>query len=286
VFERYTEKARRSIFFARYEATQYGSCDIEAEHLLLGILREDSTLSSLTHRQGAGIDDIRRKIEERIPKMGRNKISTGVELPLSTECRRILKNTAQVADRLGDRHIGTEHLFLALLAEVGSWAATILRNSGIKAGEVRQQLAGGKQLVSDRKIQAALEEFVGAWIERDLETFVDFFQHEALLIDLRGSLHEGREAIAEYCAERRGDARNLNTRKVTPSEPRLIRQGVAVVPVDWEFTAGGPGDAPRLVRSLLLMREQSGEWRIAAAQLTEVRPPDSQPGEPGKASES
>src|SRR5271163_3661203 len=41
MFERYTEKARRAIFFARYEASQYGSTTIETEHLLLGILRED-----------------------------------------------------------------------------------------------------------------------------------------------------------------------------------------------------------------------------------------------------
>ncbi len=41
VFERYTEKARRVIFFARYEASQFGSPCIETEHLLLGIMRED-----------------------------------------------------------------------------------------------------------------------------------------------------------------------------------------------------------------------------------------------------
>ncbi len=40
MFERYTEKARRVIFFSRYEASQFGSPYIETEHLLLGILRE------------------------------------------------------------------------------------------------------------------------------------------------------------------------------------------------------------------------------------------------------
>ena len=40
MFERYTEKARRVIFFARYEASQFGSPYIETEHLLLGLLRE------------------------------------------------------------------------------------------------------------------------------------------------------------------------------------------------------------------------------------------------------
>jgi ATP-dependent Clp protease ATP-binding subunit ClpA len=45
MFERYTEKARRCIFFARYEASQFGSPTIDTEHLLLGILREDRSLS-------------------------------------------------------------------------------------------------------------------------------------------------------------------------------------------------------------------------------------------------
>jgi ATP-dependent Clp protease ATP-binding subunit ClpA len=44
MFERYTERARRVIFFSRYEASQFGSTTIETEHLLLGLLREDKNL--------------------------------------------------------------------------------------------------------------------------------------------------------------------------------------------------------------------------------------------------
>ncbi len=45
MFERYTEKARRVIFFARYEASQFGTPAIEPEHLLLGLLKEDKALN-------------------------------------------------------------------------------------------------------------------------------------------------------------------------------------------------------------------------------------------------
>jgi len=41
MLERFTERARRVIFFARYEASQFGSTTIETEHLLLGLLGED-----------------------------------------------------------------------------------------------------------------------------------------------------------------------------------------------------------------------------------------------------
>ena len=61
MFERYTEKARRVIFFARYEASQFGSPYIETEHLLLGLLREDKQLANRFLRSHAAVDSIRKK---------------------------------------------------------------------------------------------------------------------------------------------------------------------------------------------------------------------------------
>jgi ATP-dependent Clp protease ATP-binding subunit ClpC len=40
MFERYTESARRALFFARYEASQLGSAVIDTEHMLLGVIRD------------------------------------------------------------------------------------------------------------------------------------------------------------------------------------------------------------------------------------------------------
>src|SRR5438874_2377660 len=107
VFERYTEKARRVIFFARYEASQYGSPYIETEHLLLGLMREDKALANRFLRQQGSIESIRKEIEARITI--RERISTSVEVPLSAECKRILNMAAEEAERLGHMHVGTEH---------------------------------------------------------------------------------------------------------------------------------------------------------------------------------
>ena len=46
MFERYNEPARRVIFFARYEASHFGSRTIETEHLLLGVLRKGTRTPS------------------------------------------------------------------------------------------------------------------------------------------------------------------------------------------------------------------------------------------------
>ena len=66
MFERYTEKARRVIFFARYEASTLGSLHIEAEHLLLGLFREDKQLAAhfLSHKS---LESIRGQIEQHAP---------------------------------------------------------------------------------------------------------------------------------------------------------------------------------------------------------------------------
>src|SRR5215471_3676793 len=81
MFERYTEKARRVIFFARYEASQFGSPYIETEHLLLGLLREDKALTNRFLRSHASVESIRKQIEGHTTI--REKVSTSVDLPLS-----------------------------------------------------------------------------------------------------------------------------------------------------------------------------------------------------------
>ena len=61
MFEKYTEKARRVIFFARYEASQFGGCCIETEHLLLGLLREDKSLTHRFLREPTPVEAIRKQ---------------------------------------------------------------------------------------------------------------------------------------------------------------------------------------------------------------------------------
>ena len=101
MFERYTEKARRVIFFARYEASQFGSPYIETEHLLLGLLREDKALANRFLRSHAAIESIRKQIEAHTTV--REKVSTSVDLPLSHECKRVLAYGAEEAERLSSR---------------------------------------------------------------------------------------------------------------------------------------------------------------------------------------
>lgn len=123
MFERYTEKARRVIFFARYEASHYGSPAIDTEHLLLGLLREEKRISLLLGEGAAKA--IRTHIDARAPK--HEPIPTSIDLPLSHAAKQILKRASEEADRLNHRHIGSEHLFLGLLREKDCLAAQVLQ---------------------------------------------------------------------------------------------------------------------------------------------------------------
>src|SRR5687767_4095796 len=139
MFERYTEKARRVIFFARYEASQFGSPYIETEHLLLGLLREDKALANRFLRSNAAVESIRKQIEGHTTI--REKVPTSVDLPLSHECKRVLAYAAEEAERLNHKHIGTEHLLLGLLREDKSFAAEILHERGLRLSQVREEIA-------------------------------------------------------------------------------------------------------------------------------------------------
>ncbi len=143
MFERYTEKARRVIFFARYEASQFGSPYIETEHLLLGLLREDKALTNRFLRQHSSVESIRKQIEGHTTI--REKVSTSVDLPLSNECKRVLAYAAEEAERLSHKHIGTEHLLLGLLREEKCFAAEILHERGLRLATIREELARTSQ---------------------------------------------------------------------------------------------------------------------------------------------
>lgn len=149
MFERYTEKARRVIFFARYEASQFGSPYIETEHLLLGLLREDKALTNRFLRSHSTVESIRKQIEKNTEV--REKVSTSVDLPLSNECKRVLAYAAEEAQALGHRHLGTEHLLLGLLREEGSFAAAILDERGVKLETVRQGMEETPHPISEMR---------------------------------------------------------------------------------------------------------------------------------------
>lgn len=141
MFEKYTAKARRVVFYARYAVSQIGASAIGPEHLLLGLLREDGALFSRLLPAHVSTDWMRRQLEARAEKGPR--IPTSLEVPLSDAAQRALAHAAEESESLSHEQIGTEHILLGLLREESSLAAQVLRESGIDSPGVRRHLEGG-----------------------------------------------------------------------------------------------------------------------------------------------
>lgn len=137
MFDRYTESARRVLFFARYEVSERGGTAIETEHILLGVTREPKGLVAriLTPPM---LEGIRREVEAQ--SVRREKLDESIDIPFSTETKRALQFTADEADRLGHDYIGAEHLLLGLLREDTSAAASMLKRHGLGLDAVRNKI--------------------------------------------------------------------------------------------------------------------------------------------------
>ncbi len=126
------------IFFARYEASQCGSPYIELEQMLLGLMREARPLfDSLLSTQGSAKleAEIRSAVAEPM-----QKVSTSVDLPLSSAAKQMLAYAVEEAERFNHDYIDTVHLLHGLM-RVPSSTADVLRNYGLKIEDLRSKLA-------------------------------------------------------------------------------------------------------------------------------------------------
>jgi|RhiMetdeSRZDD1v2_1073273.scaffolds.fasta_scaffold62693_3 NTF2 fold immunity protein/Clp amino terminal domain, pathogenicity island component len=141
MFERFTEKARRVIFLARYEASQYGSNTIEIEHLLLGALKEDRDLIKRFSGTSITSENIRAEIEKHLTTREKVWTSDQLDLPLSDACKRVLTLAVNECVAFDHPHVGVEHLLLGILRQQTSTASQILQTFGIDEFAVRRQIA-------------------------------------------------------------------------------------------------------------------------------------------------
>lgn len=278
MFERYTEKARRVIFFARFEASQYGSSYIETEHLLLGLLREDHRIVKHILPDLKSVGRIRLQIEARITRGQR--FSTAVEVPLSEECKRVLKFAAGESANWGHRHVGTEHLLIGLLQVPTSLAATVLNAQGIDMAGVREKFRGiltasdhrGSELhreVPNEGEKVAAQNFLvclreGNW--RDLSTF---FAANASFIDANGKLWSGRKEIVSNLESLLAPFSTKNAKYHLERE--ICRSAeLWAGTVLWSPIHLAAHTFPQQIRMTLVFGNDAGEWSIFLLQVVTV----------------
>ena len=277
MFERYTEKARRVIFFARYEAIQYGSPYIETEHLLLGLLREDRALAKrfLGGGESSVEPGIRTEIEGQITQ--RERFSTAVEVPLTGESKKVLKLAGEEADRLGHRHVGTEHFLVALIRVDGSLAAKLLRKRGLKPEAIREQLAMTPGSVSvkastepSRGAIATLDSFLAGLKWLSSEELISFFAKNAEFIDASGKrwnrdeIWKGFETLFAPYAKK-------NATHVVEGKLAETRE-LFVAVVLWKNALLASEQRAWMHRMSVVLVTGADAWEILLVQITPIQP--------------
>jgi hypothetical protein len=274
MFERYTEKARRVIFFARYEASRYGSPHIDTEHLLLGLLREDPALLTRIVGPTSVEADIRTEIERQIAP--RERISTSVEMPLTNGCKRVLTLAREEADRLGHRWVGTEHVLIGILMVEGTLAALLLAERGLKPEAIREQLAKTLGAVS---LKAPAEPSWGANVildsslarlkSLDSEQLISFFTKNAEFIDASGKRWNREEIWRRFETLFAPYAKKNASYAV---EAILVETSELIVAnVLWKNALLASEQRAWMHRMSVVLLREGHDWQILLAQVTPVQ---------------
>jgi ATP-dependent Clp protease ATP-binding subunit ClpC len=138
MFERYTEEARRAIFFSAWEARQAASAYIEPEHLLLSLTHDANSKANHLFALTAPADNFRKQWG--LPIWVMEQAPNSNHIPLSNPSKRVLAYAAEEADQLASKAIGTEHLLLGLLREKKSDVPDALAAAGIDLRSARNRI--------------------------------------------------------------------------------------------------------------------------------------------------
>ncbi len=138
MWQRFTERARRVVFFAQEEAGRLGENYVSTEHLLLGLVREnDSVAARILDGMGISLGRIRTEIERQVAR-GDGRI--GQDMQLTPRAKRIIDLAYDEARQLSNNYIGTEHILLGLIREGEGLAGRVLAKLGVELERTRREV--------------------------------------------------------------------------------------------------------------------------------------------------
>jgi ATP-dependent Clp protease ATP-binding subunit ClpC len=139
MFERFTDRARRTLVLAQDEARRLGHDFLGTEHVLLGLIAEGEGVAAKAMEElGVSLEDVRRRVMEVIPSGTPG--APGVAPPFTPRAKRVLELSLREALTLGHNYIGTEHVLLGLVREGEGVASQVLVATGLSAAQVRDKV--------------------------------------------------------------------------------------------------------------------------------------------------
>jgi ATP-dependent Clp protease ATP-binding subunit ClpC len=151
--DRFTDRVRKVIYYARDEAARLQHDYIGTEHLLLGIVREGEGIAAkVLAKLELDFEQIQQAVENMVKSSG-GTLTIG-EIPFTPRAKRELELAIEEARLLGHNYVGTEHLLLGLIREGEGVAAQVLAELGVDRKRVREEvlkLLGPTTTVKTRK---------------------------------------------------------------------------------------------------------------------------------------
>ncbi|HMK44489.1 MAG TPA: Clp protease N-terminal domain-containing protein, partial [Dissulfurispiraceae bacterium] len=150
MFEKFTEKGRKIIIYAKEEAEKRNNDYLGTEHLLLAILREEEGIPiTMLKKMGLNVEEVRYEIDKNLPA-GTNVLTFG-DIPFTPRAKKVLELAIEEARLLGHPYIGSEHLLLGLIREDEGVGGKSLRNLGAN-------LLGARQLAINLSIKPQIQQ--------------------------------------------------------------------------------------------------------------------------------
>ncbi len=138
MWQRFTERARKVVFYAQEEAQKFGEGYVSTEHLLLGLVREsDSVAARVLEKLGVSLNRIRSEVEKQLP---RGDARPSQDMTLTPRAKRVIDLAYDEARNLNNNYIGTEHLLLGLIREGDGLAGRVLAKLGVELEKARREV--------------------------------------------------------------------------------------------------------------------------------------------------
>ena len=162
--ERYTEKAQQALLRAQGLASEYGHPQIEPQHLLLALLKQqEGVVPQVVLRLGNDPQRMVADLEQALSRRPKQYGGTG-QVGLAPVTTRILRAGEREAQALHDEYVSTEHILLALADTSAGDMARFLATYGVDRKTVLRVLSsirGGQRVTTKtpESTYAALERY-------------------------------------------------------------------------------------------------------------------------------
>ncbi len=149
MIERYTEGAKRALAIAQEKAVEYKHNYVGTEHLLLGLVEEEKSVSARA-LLALGVEG--KALEQEVIRAVGKGTHSGGQLQMTPRTKHVLDLAQQAANSRGHNYIGTEHILLGLLYDGGGVAMQLLASKGIRPEDVVEKvnaIVGGEEQSSN-----------------------------------------------------------------------------------------------------------------------------------------